>query len=220
HQCKAKLKLKPANYYGATEMGSVCLADPDRAGHDATWLGHAMPGVEMRILDPDSHRPLPDGAFGEIAVHAPSAMTGYIQSDGVVDRESAFVWINNKKYFLTGDLGTRDPSGHLRYQARRKLLIDVGANKVNPIEVESILCLHPRVSAAMVSGERLNQTVHRLSAVVEPSDEEHPPTAAELRAHCRHHLAAWKVPRTFTFETLARTALGKVIRVKPEVVPN
>lgn len=215
-QCVDRLALRPANYYGATEMGSVCLADPDEPGHDAGRLGRPMPGVTMRILNPQTREPCAEGVVGEIAVHAPSLMTGYLDSDGRIDRESAFTIIEGKRYFLTGDLGTRDENGCFRFVARQKLLIEVGANKVNPMEVEAILRLHPAVSEALVSGVRLNQTVCRLHADVEINDHAEPPSPAELRSHCRHHLASWKVPRTFEIQSLPRTALGKVIRVRQQ----
>jgi acyl-CoA synthetase (AMP-forming)/AMP-acid ligase II len=217
HRCHDRLGLSAANYYGATEMGSVCFADPETPGHDASWLGMPMPGVQMCILDPETHGPVEDGELGEIAVASRSLMTGYIQADGGLDQSSAFTEIDNQKFFLTGDLGRRFTDGHLQYFARRKLLIDVGANKVNPMEVEEILRLHPAVKDAMVSAERMNETINRLNAIVELHDLDATPTAGELRSHCRHHLAPWKVPRTFAFEKLPRTALGKVIRVKHEV---
>lgn len=216
-QCADTLGHKPANYYGATEMGSVCLADPDEPGHDAGWLGRPMPGVSMRIVDLNTRQPVAAGVTGEIAVHAPSLMTGYLDAEGSLESHDAFTVIDGKPYFLTGDLGTCAPDGHFRFIARQKLLIEVGANKVNPMEVEAILRMHPGVREALVTGEQLNQTVCRLNAAVEPCDEEQPPTAAELRAHCRHHLAAWKIPRSFRMQPLARTALGKVIRAKQEV---
>lgn len=218
HACADRLGLRPANYYGATEMGSVCLADPDTPGHDAAWLGLPMPAVSMRVVDPDTHEPVADGTTGEIAVDAPSLMTGYITADGTIDRDSAFITLDKRRYFLTGDLGTLYADGHLAFAARRKLLIEVGANKVNPMEVEAILREHPAVRDALVQGKRLNQTVCRLQATVEPADAENPPSVAELRDHCRHHLAPWKVPRTFAFQALPRTALGKVIR-HPHVEP-
>ncbi|MEM6550607.1 MAG: class I adenylate-forming enzyme family protein [Planctomycetota bacterium] len=212
YACRDKLGLEAANYYGATEMGSVCLADPHEPGHDAGWLGRPMPGVAMHIVDPDSRVPVSDGMTGEIAVDAPSLMTGYIDALGEAEHEPPFTEIAGRRCFLTGDLGVRGRDGHFRFVARRKLLIDVGANKVNPMEVEAILRLHPGVREALVGEERLNHTISRLNAVIEPTDDDAPPTAAELRRHCRHHLAPWKVPRTFACEHLPRTALGKVIR--------
>lgn len=210
--CQDELGLDVCNYYGATEMGSVCLADPDTPGHDASWLGRPMPGVTMAIVDPVSRRPLPDGETGEIAVAAPSLMSGYLTEGGEIDRDSALFERDGRRWFLTGDLGVRYGDGHFEFIARRKLLIEVGANKVNPYEVESILREHPRVKDAMVRGDRLNQTISRLTALIEPADDERPPSTAELRTHCREHLAPWKVPRTFRCQTLPRSALGKVIR--------
>ena len=212
HDCFDKLGLKAANYYGATEMGSVCLADIDDPDHKAAWLGRPMPGVTMHIVDPQTYLPVADGVTGEIAVDAPSLMSGYIHTADQDEQETPFTSIADRRCFLTGDLGVRHSDGHFEFVARRKLLIDVGANKVNPMEVEAILRLHPGVREALVIGEQLNQTVSRLKAVIEPADADGPPSPAELRAHCRHHLAPWKVPRTLIYESLPRTALGKVIR--------
>lgn len=212
HTCRDELGLEVCNYYGATEMGSVCLADASTPGHDATWLGTPMPGVSMAIVDSDSHRPVPDGRTGEIVVSAPSLMTGYLDARGSGENEVVFLERDGRRWFLTGDLGVRHHDGHFEFVARRKLMIEVGANKVNPYEVEAILREHPGVKDAMVRGDRLNQTISRLSALIEPADHAQPPTTAELRDHCRRHLAPWKVPRTFRCQTLPRSALGKVIR--------
>ncbi|MEM1445056.1 MAG: AMP-binding protein [Planctomycetota bacterium] len=212
HTCRDTLGLDVCNYYGATEMGSVCLADPETPGHTARWLGQPMPGVTMSVVDPVTHEPLPDGQTGEIAVAAPSLMAGYLTQGGTIDQDAALIDRDGRRWFVTGDLGVRFEDGHFEFVARRKLLIEVGANKVNPYEVESILREHPAVKDAMVRGDRLNQTISRLTALIEPTVDEQPPSAAELRTHCREHLAPWKVPRTFRCQALPRSALGKVIR--------
>ncbi|MEM9296445.1 MAG: class I adenylate-forming enzyme family protein [Planctomycetota bacterium] len=211
-RCRDTLGLHAANYYGATEVGSVCLADPHDPNQNPAWIGRPMPGVRMAVVDTRTREPLPRGELGEIAIDAPSMMSGYLTGEPDLDRTTDRAVIDGRTCFLTGDLGVQHPDGAFQFVARQKLLIEVGANKVNPMEVEAILRLHPAVREALVTGDRCTPTITRLHARIEPTRPTETPSPADLRDHCRQHLAPWKIPRTFDFETLPRTALGKVIR--------
>jgi acyl-CoA synthetase (AMP-forming)/AMP-acid ligase II len=116
-------------------------------------------------------------------------------------------------YFPTGDLGRLDERGRLFITGRLKLLIDVGGRKVNPLEVEAVLCEHPGVDGCVVVPLRQSDTVFRLKAIATPKDPAHPPIAAELRKLAKEKLAAYKVPRLIEIRsTLPRSATGKVLR--------
>jgi long-chain acyl-CoA synthetase len=191
--------------YGATELGSVAYADPELAARGV--VGHALPGVEIRIVDaeaPDGARLLAPGEEGQIAVAGATLLSGYVgETEAATTRDGCF---------LTGDLGRLDADGVLAITGRLALLVDVGGRKVNPLEVESVLESHPKVGAAAVVPIPYSRTVRRLKAIVVPKHADEP-TAAELRAFLRERLAPHKIPRSFETRTaLPRSPTGKLLR--------
>ena len=179
--------------YGMTEVGSVTYNDPRDPDFDPESVGRPMAGVSLRLLD-----------GGEVAVRAPSMLDGYADADlTLIDG-----------HLPTGDLGRVDDAGRLTILGRRRLLIDVGGRKVNPMEVEAALRGHPAVGDCVVVPVRQSATSHRLRAVVVPRAGV---TAGDLRDHVRGRLPGWKVPRLVEFrESLPRTATGKVARAAVE----
>lgn len=192
--------------YGATEIGSVTFGPAD-AQPPAGWVGRPMTGVSIRVLDlkdPSAAPALHVGAEGQIAVRAPSMLDRYLDNAElpVVDG-----------HYLTGDLGTLDADGGLTLTGRLKALIDIGGMKVNAMEVERALAEHPAVAEAAVVPVAITQTLSRLTAFIIAADPGNPPSSAELRAHTRAKLAAYKVPRAFKLVgAFPRTSLGKVKR--------
>jgi acyl-CoA synthetase (AMP-forming)/AMP-acid ligase II len=198
--------LRLGQLYGSTETGSVTFQDPDEAGFAPGSVGRALPGAEIRVLDPDDpdpQRALPAGEEGRVAVASEGMMASYVD-DPVTECSGAF--------FLTSDLGHLDSEGRLTLTGRINLLIDVDGRKINPAEVEALLAQHPAVAEAVVLPLPLTATVNRLKAVLVPAD------GAELnqedvRAFARAHLAPHKRPRRYEIRTeLPRTATGKICR--------
>jgi acyl-CoA synthetase (AMP-forming)/AMP-acid ligase II len=165
-----------------------------------------MDGVSIRILDVDHpriDRPLPPDTEGQVAIAAPSMLSGY------VDEPAPLLG----GHFLTGDLGMLDEQGHLAITGRLKLLIDVGGRKVNPSEVEAVLRCHPDVGECVVVPMRLSQTVCRLRAIVTPARPDIELSPQELRRFARQRLSACKVPRIFDIRpNLPTGPSGKVLR--------
>jgi long-chain acyl-CoA synthetase len=190
--------LPLAPLYGATEFGSVTFADPRLPGFDPASVGRPMPGVRLR-LDPvegDLHA-------GQIAVAAPSMLSGYVGQSGspLIDG-----------WFASGDLGRLDAAGNVRLTGRLNLLIDVRGMKVNPLEVEAVLRDHPAVDQAVVVPLPVTAAAGRLKAIVtarpgEAIDE------ADLLAFARRRLSGHKVPRHVEVRpSLPRSPTGKVLR--------
>jgi len=194
--------------YGATEFGSVAFNDPELPGYEPEQVGRPLDGVEVRILDGESprlDRPLPIGSEGQVAVASPSLLSGYVDSDDP-PAEGGFV--------LTGDIGRLDERGVLSLTGRSKLLIDIGALKVNPLEIEAVLVQHPLVSEAIVVPLPYSETASRLKAVVVPEPGASLDAAA-LRAFAREHLIHYKVPRHFEIASdVPRSPTGKILRQK------
>lgn len=197
---KERFGLGVGQLYGATELGSVTFAPPGLAG---SCVGFPMPGVNIRILDTHG-RAVAFGVEGQVAIRADSMLTCYLGED-----RSAIV----DGHFLTGDLGRLEPDGSLIITGRLKLLIDVGGFKVNPIEVEQILCRHPSIGEAVVVPIAVTQTVSRLKAVVTPAHPGHAVSVEDVRAFVRSVLATHKVPRIVeVVERLPKSPTGKILR--------
>ncbi len=199
--------------YGMTEIGSVTFNDANEANHDAGSVGQSMSGVRIRILDlnkPDLSSPMPEHAEGEVAVSAPSMLSGYLEDADDTAMTSTAI---QDGFFLTGDLGRIDERGRLTITGRRKLVINVGGMKVSLLEVEDVLNRHKDVYASVVIPIHLSDTIVRLKALILPADQAVPPSAEDLRRHARSFLSGHKVPRMFEFCTdFPRSPTGKILR--------
>jgi long-chain acyl-CoA synthetase len=185
--------LPVRQHYGCTEAGSLTAnleADPEPSADTA---GTPIGPVEIRILD------------GEVAVRSPAQTSGYSDMDEL-NRE-AF----RDGFFLTGDLGSLDEQGRLTITGRKKLLIEVGGYKVDPIEVADVVEAHPGVREAVVVGVDGREGADQLvKAVVVPDGELE---EADLIAFCQERLANYKVPRVVEVrDEIPRSPLGKVLR--------
>lgn len=205
--------LRIGQLYGMTEIGSVTFNDPDAADHDPNSVGLPMDGVQIRIVDPDTRRidrPLPAGAEGEVAVSAPSMLTGYLRDDAPVC-EPADAMRNG--YFLTGDLGHLDTRGRLTITGRLKLVIDVGGLKVNLLEVEQVLGQHEAVEECAVRPVAVSATVSRLKAFIIPRGGCKDISFDDLYTFLRPRLSAHKIPRSFELrDSFPRSPTGKLLR--------
>lgn len=188
--------------YGSTELGAVSVDTPGSDGFEPSSIGRPLPGVSMRVVDPqDAARPLPSLVEGQLAVRAPSMLSEYLDAElPLADG-----------HFLTGDLARMDDRGRVWITGRLNLLVDIGAYKVNPLEVEAMLGRHPAVAECVVVPTRASETVQRLTALVVPRG---PGTTGEdLRRFLRANLSSVKVPRMVRLvDRLPRTPSGKVDR--------
>jgi fatty-acyl-CoA synthase len=195
---RAQRELAPARLvsaYGMTELCGVVASSPlDESDEDRlAWDGRPYGGVEVRIVDPVTRRPLPSGELGEIAVRGTGRLTGYHR-----DTEATAAAIDTEGWFHTGDLGITDAGGRVAFRGRAGDVLKVGGENVSPLEVESHLGTHPAVAHAEVVGApdaRLDEVV---AAFVELAPGA-AVTAAELIGHCQGSLAHFKVPRHIRF---------------------
>jgi long-chain acyl-CoA synthetase len=190
--------------YGSTETGMIAANLSDDPVDTFKSVGKPLPGVSVEILDDDGAK-LPTGELGEVVVASPAVSDGYADAD-----EASLAAFQDGRYF-TGDLGRLDEQGQLCLEGRKKLLIEVGGYKIDPVEVQDVLEEHPCVSEAIVVGiEGELQGEETVKAVVVPSDD---CEEAELIAFCRERLANFKVPRVVEFrDEIPKSAVGKVLR--------
>jgi long-chain acyl-CoA synthetase len=192
--------------YGSTETGSCdfCLMPREQPQGFGT-IGTPTEGVEFRI------RPLTDqkadtAEAGELQIRTPFGMLGYLDQPGLTGAS------HEDGYFRTGDLARTDRKGRVVLVGRSKEIISRGGMKIAPLEVESLLCEHPEVAAALCAGvpdERLGETMHAL--VVPRVDAQLDP--ATLRQWLLARTERFKVPDSFLFkDALPLGPTGKLDR--------
>lgn len=194
--------------YGLSECSPVLMANPVGATRRAGTVGLALPGTELRVVDPDD--PATDRAFGEegeLLARGPQVFSGYWRKTD----ETAKVFTDDG-WFRTGDIVTMDPDGFVRIVDRIKELIVTGGFNVSPTEVEDALRGFEGVADLAVVGlpHRRGGEEVVAAVVMEPGasfDEE------AIRAYGRDCLTAYKVPkRVVQVDELPRSIVGKVIR--------
>lgn len=186
--------------YGCTEAGHVAFNR--QADVDTIWdsVGRAVgdTAVEVRSVNPAT-------GLGELMLRSSSVTKGYL---GLGDQnELSFP----DGWFASGDLGRVDQDGNVFIKGRAKLIVEVAGHKVDPLEVEDVLRLHPAVAEAVVVGtagsrlgeQRLKAVIVRLSDVA----------AEDIIAFGRARLAPQKVPSIVEFtDAIPKSASGKILR--------
>jgi fatty-acyl-CoA synthase len=196
------------NVYGSTETYGNCAVTD---AHDPlAWRLHTqglpLPGMDIRVADPETRRPLPAGEIGELCV-AGHVTPGYFRAPEL--DAAAF---DGEGYFHTGDLGLVGDDGRVRFRGRLKEMIKTGGINVAPLEVESVLLQHPGVKQAYVVGVPDHDRDEVVVAVLE-LHEAAAADAGAIVAFCRERLASYKVPTRLVFrkaEELPRTPTGKI----------
>ncbi|WP_059377871.1 acyl-CoA synthetase [Achromobacter sp. PD1] len=160
---------------------------------------------QVRVLDPATMEPVPpDGVtVGEIMMRGNTLMKGYLKNPQATAEAFAGGW------FHTGDLGVVHPDGYMQIKDRAKDIVISGGENISTVEVEDALYAHPAVLEAAVVARPDAKWGETPCAFV-TLKEGGAATAEELASFCRGRLAGFKVPRTFVFGPLPKTATGKI----------
>ena len=191
-------------YYGLTEASRSAYnfynLNPDKLG----CTGRATKGVSLKIENPD-----PTTGAGEVCIKGPNVMPGYWGDANVA-------CIDEDGWFHTGDLGVIDSDGFMTVRGRINDQISVDGMKCQPLEVETILNLHPEVKESAVVGLPDENTYQRVgAAVVTESVRDREQLIGLLQSHCRQKLEPVKVPKKIIFlDAIPRTELGKIKRIE------
>lgn len=202
--------LKYVEGYGLSEtISHTHFNPPDRPKLQS--LGVPAFGVDARIIDPVTLKELGVGEVGEIVVNGPQVFKGYYNQPE--ETEQAFVELDGKKFFRTGDIGRVDEEGYFFFVDRVKRMINASGFKVWPTEVESILYKHPAIQQACVVGvpdPKRGETVKAF--VILNDDYVGKVTEEEIIEWSKGQMAAYKYPRIIEFrKTLPTTASGKIL---------
>ncbi len=196
------------NVYGSTETYGNCAVTDAHDPRDLrlTTQGLPLPGMDIRVVEPDTGRVLPHGEVGELRVR------GYITPGYYRDPDATAAAIDADAYFRTGDLGLIGDDGRVRFRGRLKEIVKTGGVNVAPLEVEAVLLSHAAVKQAYVVGVPDVARGEAVVAAVELHDGA-TATADALVAFCRESLASYKVPARIVFrkaDEFPRTPTGKI----------
>jgi acetyl-CoA synthetase/medium-chain acyl-CoA synthetase len=202
--------------YGQTEsivlVGNFrSLNYPVRAGS----MGRATPGLEVAVLDEHLNEAAA-GTEGEIAVRvSPRRPVGLFRGYWLNPEEEAHHFQGD--WYLTGDRAVRDADGYFWFVGRKDDVIKSSGYRIGPFEVESALMEHPAVLDAAVIGkpDPLRGQIVKACVILRDGYIAAEELKAELQAHCKNLVAAYKYPREVEFvPDLPRTTSGKTRRVQ------
>jgi acyl-CoA synthetase (AMP-forming)/AMP-acid ligase II len=202
--------------YGLTEVAGVVThlmpdehrsAIPDGHPERLVSAGRAIPGVEVRIVDPGTLEDVATGEPGEIWLRTPQRFQGYLHKP-----EATAEVVTEDGWFRSGDLGRLDAEGYLFVEDRLKDMIISGGENIYSPEVERVLAEHPAVMEVAIIGvpdERWGESVKAVVSFHEGASA----TEEELIAFCREHLAHYKCPRSIdVLDLLPRNPTGKILK--------
>jgi len=211
-----KLGFDLTHVYGLTEVyGPAAVCVKQDAWNDLD-IGerarlNARQGVRyhmqqaITVLDPETMKPVPaDGeTMGEIMFKGNIAMKGYLKNEKATKEAFEGGW------FHSGDLAVMNPDGYVKIKDRSKDIIISGGENISSIEVEDVLYRHPAVITAAVVAKPDPKWGETPCAFLEikPGSQV---TAEDIIAHCKQHLAGFKVPKMIIFGDVPKTSTGKI----------
>ena len=202
--------------YGLTEIYGPAAVCVKHAEWDALDVGerarlNARQGMNyhlqrgIAVMNPETMQPVPaDGeTMGEIMFRGNITMKGYLKNPKATEEAFRGGW------FHTGDLAVMYPDGYVKIKDRSKDIIISGGENISSIEVEDVLYRHPAVMAAAVVAKPDEKWGETPCAFIELKAGAQV-TAEDIVAHCRAHLAGFKIPRAVVFGELPKTSTGKI----------
>jgi len=195
--------------YGLTEtIAPTHVNPPDRPKRQC--LGIPVFNTESRVIDPETLEEVAQGTVGEIVTDGPQIFQGYWGNPEAT--EAAFVNIEGRKFFRTGDLGYVDEDGYFFLVDRLKRMINCSGFKVWPAEVEAQMYKHPAIQEVCVIAAHDSHRGETVKAVVVlRATHKGQVGEAQIIEWARQNMAAYKHPRIVEFvETLPKSATGKV----------
>ncbi|WP_299818381.1 malonyl-CoA synthase [uncultured Jannaschia sp.] len=190
--------------YGMTETNMI-TSNPYEGERRAGTVGFPLPGVEIRIADPETGASVPEGEIGQIEVRGPNVFAGYWQMP-----EKTAAELRTDGFFVTGDLASRDADGYVSIVGRGKDLVISGGYNVYPKEIELVLDAQPGVRESAVIGVPHPDLGETPVGVLVPRCDTGP-DLDRIQAALRETLAGYKRPRALVvIDELPRNTMGKV----------
>lgn len=189
--------------YGMSEMPVICC-NPLSGLAKPGSIGIPLPNTDVKIMTKNAHEQYYQakiGEEGELWASGPQIMEGYLN----FPEETANVFVTSDLgtiWLKTGDLGFMDEDGYFFITGILKnLIIGDNGEKINPVEVAEVLCLHPSVQNAVVVGMPRGKDGKDVAEAFIILETGHSATPEELIAHCKANLAPYKIPKKILFRT-------------------
>ena len=203
-QFEARTGHRILERYGMTET-NMNSSNPYDGERRAGTVGFPLPGVELKVTDPETGADVPPSEIGIIEVRGPNVFKGYWQMPEKTAEE-----LREDGFFITGDLGQIDSDGYVHIVGRNKDLIISGGFNIYPKEVEDILDRQPGVLESAVIGVPHADMGQGIVAVLVPEAGKTPDLDG-IRSALETALARFKHPRHFeVLDALPRNTMGKV----------
>ena len=202
--------LRFAEGYGLTETAAPSHSNPPDATRQQC-LGVPFMSTEARVIDPLTLEEMPQGEQGEIVMCGPQNFAGYWKQPEAT--AAAFIELDGKRFFRSGDLGHVDADGYFFITDRLKRMINASGFKVWPAEVESLMFKHPAIQEACIISTRDAYRGETVKAVVVLRAAAKGKTSEEdIINWCKENMAAYKYPRVVQFvDVLPKSGSGKVM---------
>ncbi len=205
HRIREAFGKEPVEREGMSETG-MNFSNPLDGVRKPGSVGVPLPGLEVRVVDPESLRDVPRGETGEFWLRGSGITPGYWKKPEETAKTLCEGW------FRTGDLGRVDEDGYYFLTDRIKHMIISGGENISPKEIEAVINRMEGVAESSVVGladERWGEVV--AAAVVPLPGAE--VTEEAVRAVCREHLHDWKCPKRVLFlDALPKNTMGKVLK--------
>ena len=193
--------------YGVTELwGGVTLTPQDaNLEQRCAASGYPLPGVELRVINPDTQQPVATGEVGEIQVRSYSRMIGYHNQPEAT--EEVF---DSEGWYKSGDAGILRADGHVRFVVRLKDMLKVGGENVSPAEIEGLIATLPGVEYVAIVGKQ-DARLSEVPVAFIVSAASGPKQAQHVVAHCKGKIASFKIPvECYFVDALPMTPTGKI----------
>ena len=197
--------------FGQTESAPGCTQSrvDDSIELRVSTVGRALPGVECKIVDPETGEDLPDNVSGEFVARGYNIMKGYYKMP-----EATAAAIDKDGWLHTGDLAKRDEKGYFKITGRIKDMVIRGGENIYPKEIEDFIYTHEKVKDVQVIGVPDKQYGEEIMACVILKDGT-TMTSDELKDYIRSHMAKHKTPRYIDFvHEFPMNAAGKIMKYK------
>ena len=172
-------------------------------------VGHPLPEIECKIVDPETGEDLPDNVTGEFVARGYNIMKGYYKMP-----EATAAAIDSDGWLHTGDLACRTPEGNYRITGRLKDMIIRGGENIYPKEIEEFIYTHDKVKDVQVIGVPDEQYGEEIMACIILKDGE-TMTEKEMKDYIAANMAKHKVPRYIDFvDSFPMNVAGKILKYK------
>ncbi|SDU21098.1 long-chain-fatty-acid--CoA ligase [Halopseudomonas salegens] len=208
HKLQAKTGLVYMEGYGLSETMAATHANPIQACK-AQCLGIPSIGVDSRVINVDTLEQLGPHETGEIVMAGEQVFQGYWNNPAAT--AEAFIELDGKRFFRSGDLGYYDEQGYFFLVDRVKRMINASGYKVWPAEVESLMYAHPAIREVCVISMPHPRRGESVKAVVVPADGKQP-SEKDIISWCHANMAAYKCPVVVEFaDSIPRSGTGKIM---------